>query len=54
MSQVEKKDVAWLVNGAKPLTLNAPGLVSDSFTWETVETLRAKIKEFVDPNFEVK
>ena len=22
--------------------------------WETVETLRAKIKEFVDPNFEVK
>lgn len=39
MSQVEKKDVAWLVNGAKPLTLNAPGLVSDSFTWETVETL---------------
>ena len=27
------------MNGAKPLTLNAPGLVSDSFTWETVETL---------------
>ena len=48
------QNVAWLVNGAKPLTLNAPGLVSDSFTWETVETLRAKIKEFVDPNFEVK
>lgn len=39
MGKVEKKDVAWLVNGAKPLTLNAPGLVSDDFTWETVETL---------------
>ena len=22
--------------------------------WETVETLRAKIKQYVDPNFEVK
>lgn len=39
MSKVDKNNVAWLVNGAKPLTLNAPGLVSDNFTWETVETL---------------
>ena len=39
MSQVEKKDVAWLVNGAKPLTLNARDWSVIVFTWETVETL---------------
>lgn len=39
MGTVEKKDVNWLVDGAKPVTLNAPNLVSSNFTWETVETL---------------
>ncbi len=29
----------WIVNGDKPVTIKAPGLVSDNFTWETVETL---------------
>lgn len=39
MSTYEKKDIPWLVNGLKPTTIWAPGLVSDDFTWETVETL---------------
>lgn len=39
MSTYEKKDIPWLVNGLKPTTIWAPGLVSDNFTWETVETL---------------
>lgn len=29
----------WIVNGTKPVSVYAPGLVSNSFTWETVETL---------------
>lgn len=30
---------SWIVNGTKPISVYAPGLVSNSFTWETVETL---------------
>jgi len=30
---------AWLVNGAAPNTSSAPGLVSSTLTWETVQTL---------------
>ncbi|MDO5570959.1 MAG: TonB-dependent receptor [Bacteroidales bacterium] len=29
----------WIINGQQPTTLTKPGLVSDNFTWETVETL---------------
>ena len=39
MGTEAKGDVKWLVNGAKPVTLKAPGLVRSNFTWETVETL---------------
>lgn len=28
----------WIVDGARPTTLDAPGLVTNNFTWETVET----------------
>lgn len=28
----------WIMNGSRPTTLAAPGLVTDHFTWETVET----------------
>lgn len=28
----------WIVDGNRPTTLGTPGLVSDNFTWETVET----------------
>jgi len=30
---------AWIQNGTQPTTLNSPGLVSSTFTWETVQTL---------------
>ncbi|MEG1749598.1 MAG: TonB-dependent receptor [Tannerellaceae bacterium] len=33
------KQAYWLVNGKKPITLNAPGLVRSDFGWEVVETL---------------
>ncbi|MFG5857341.1 TonB-dependent receptor [Dysgonomonas sp. Shenzhen-Wh21] len=39
MGAYAKGNVPWIVNGDKPVTLYAPGLVSDNFTWETVETL---------------
>jgi len=39
MSAYPKNEINWIVNGDKPTTLKAPGLVSDNFTWETVETL---------------
>lgn len=39
MAAYGKNDIPWLVNGLKPATIWAPGLVSQSFTWETVETL---------------
>lgn len=39
MVSYEKKDIPWLVNGQKPATVKSPGLVSETFTWETVETL---------------
>ena len=29
----------WIVSGARPTTLNPPGLVSSNFTWETAQTL---------------
>lgn len=29
----------WIQNGIQPTTLDSPGLVSSSFTWETVQTL---------------
>lgn len=28
----------WIVDGSRPTTLTSPGLVTDNFTWETVET----------------
>jgi TonB-linked SusC/RagA family outer membrane protein len=28
----------WIVGGSRPTTLKTPGLVTDNFTWETVET----------------
>ena len=39
MSAYPANEVNWIVNGDKPVTIKAPGLVSDNFTWETVETL---------------
>lgn len=39
MGAYAKSDIPWLVNGQKPATVKAPGLVSETFTWETVETL---------------
>jgi TonB-linked SusC/RagA family outer membrane protein len=30
---------SWIQNGTQPTTLNSPGLVSSTFTWETVQTL---------------
>ncbi len=32
---------SWLHGNVQPITLNMPGLVSSSFTWETVQTLNA-------------
>lgn len=32
------QDGSWLQNGSKPNTATAPGLVSESLTWETVES----------------
>ena len=39
MSAFPKDEIYWIVNGDKPVTLKVPGLVSDNFTWETVQTL---------------
>ena len=39
MSAYPANEVNWIVNGDKPVTIKAPGLVSDNFTWKTVETL---------------
>lgn len=39
MDKMGKNDIPWLENGLKPITLTTPGLISNSFTWETVETL---------------
>lgn len=39
MDSYAKNDIPWLVNGQKPASVKSPGLVSETFTWETVETL---------------
>lgn len=35
---INSSDGVWLVDGQKVVTIQSPGLVSSTFTWETVET----------------
>lgn len=36
---MEPYKAGWIVNGKKPTSVKSPGLASNNFTWETVETL---------------
>ena len=39
MSAYAQNDIPWIVDGQKPTTIHSPGLISNGFTWETVQTL---------------